>query len=84
MTTTYHIYNPTQARRVIYDGSENQKEIVIDPGEVKRDVSLADHIAVFHTQRRDDLVLTRVERMIEQESEPERPKLTLPKRDIKI
>lgn len=58
MTMSYDIHNPTTARRVIYDGSKDQKEVVIEPGTTKKAVPLADHIAKQLRTREADLQLT--------------------------
>jgi hypothetical protein len=40
------LYNPTPARRIVYDGIENsQKPITLDPGETKRNVEISDKLA---------------------------------------
>ena len=44
MGTHYDIYNPTKARRVIWNGIDNKQKIVIDPGQIAEDVELADHV----------------------------------------
>lgn len=41
---TYDIYNPTPSRRVIYDGIENKKAIEIMPGQIVKNIELADHV----------------------------------------
>lgn len=43
---TCNLYNPTRARRVIYDGIEgSDKQITIAPGETKRGVTISRTIA---------------------------------------
>lgn len=58
MTMSYDIHNPTKARRVIYDGSKDQKQVVIEPGDTKKAVPLADHILKQLKARENDLVIT--------------------------
>ena len=41
----YDITNPTSARRVIYDGTADQRRVVVEPGETKLGVLLAEDIA---------------------------------------
>lgn len=55
-TTTYDIHNPTPGIRVIYDGSSAQKQIVIQPGDTKKNVPLAAHIV--ERMRESDLKVT--------------------------
>ena len=58
----YNIYNPTQARRIIYDGFEGQKRIDVGPLETKYGVAVADHVAAAYGNgldgRKDDLWFT--------------------------
>jgi len=64
---TVDIFNPTRARRVIYDGiGENPKPIVIEVGETKKNVKVTRLIEQELRERNkikkdSDLVLTRSE-----------------------
>ncbi len=55
---TYDVHNPLKNRRVIFDGIENKTPIGIDPGETRRGVVLADHVAEKLLAQSDDLQLT--------------------------
>jgi hypothetical protein len=41
----FNIFNPTLARRIIYDGSPEQRRIEIPPGETRHNVAVEPHIA---------------------------------------
>jgi hypothetical protein len=42
---TCDLYNPTTARRVIFDGTKEMKAITIEPGETKRNAKITKAIA---------------------------------------
>lgn len=44
-TSKWDITNPTQARRIIFDGTPEQKKIEIMPGQTKLGVELTDDVA---------------------------------------
>ncbi len=75
----YDIHNPTQARRVIYDGIRN-KEIVIEAGDTKRSVCLAENIVKAIRNKVDDLEITEIKSaaIIPSSISLEKPTLTLP------
>ncbi len=70
MTDIFDIHNPTQSRRVIYDGLKN-KEIVIEPGDTKKSVPLAEYIVKSLRNRVDDLTITEIKSAaVEQKPKP--------------
>jgi len=53
----YDITNPLVHRRVIFDGITNSSPIGVDPGETRKGVVLADHVAKKLLAQDDDLKL---------------------------
>jgi hypothetical protein len=66
----YDIVNPLPARRVLYDGIENTEQIVLEPGEKKVGVRLADQTFEELRRRNKDLKIAKGK----QPDEPDKPK----------
>jgi hypothetical protein len=84
--TLYDIHNPLPRRRVVFDAKFTM--VAIDPGEDRVGVALADAEAQRLLSAKDDLVVTKSvpaagpqaqPQTVEQQAQPFKPQLGLPK-----